>query len=89
MASPALETVLYPFTAFNFAIEISKDGDATVCATRHSGMRRARDDDGSQDDARRRRERTRAAPHGPLSYGQLTLKRGMTASAICGTGSPP
>jgi phage tail-like protein len=81
MANPALETVLYPFTAFNFSIEISKEGDANrLCNAAFA------DCDGLEMtmDVKTIREggaNGRAVRlSGMLNYGQLTLKRGMTAS---------
>ena len=82
MASPALETVHYPFTAFNFSIEISKDGDANrLCNAAFQEC------DGLEMTMEVKTVREGGANGrvlrltGPLSYGQLTLKRGMTASA--------
>jgi phage tail-like protein len=81
MANPALETVHYPFTAFNFTIEISKEGDANrLCNAAFA------DCDGLEMtmDVKTIREGGANARSvrltGPLNYGQLTLKRGMTAS---------
>ena len=81
MANPALETVHYPFTAFNFTIEISKEGDANrLCNAAFA------DCDGLEMtmDVKTIREggaNARAVRlTGPVNYGQLTLKRGMTAS---------
>jgi phage tail-like protein len=82
MANPALETVHYPFTAFNFTIEISKEGDANrLCNAAFA------DCDGLEMtmDVKTIREGGANARSvrltGPLNYGQLTLKRGMTASS--------
>jgi phage tail-like protein len=81
MANPAQETVLYPFTAFNFSIEISKEGDANrLCSAAFSdcdGLEMTMDvktikEGGSNGRAVRLT--------GMVSYGQLTLKRGMTAN---------
>lgn len=82
MANPIDETVKYPFTAFNFAVEIVlKDrGAAPLCSAAFSDCDgldmsmevktiRQGGDNGRQ---------IRFA--GPVSYGTVTLKRGMTAS---------
>jgi len=81
MANPANETVRYPFTAFNFAVEIQVPGVSTgVCnaafaecdgleMTMEVKTIRQGGDNGRQ---------IRLA--GPRSYGTLTLKRGMTAN---------
>jgi phage tail-like protein len=82
MGKAANETVVYPFTAFNFAVEIHVDGvvDGAVCnasfaecdgleMTREVRTLREGGNDGTQ-----------FRLSGPLSYGTLTLKRGMTAN---------
>src|SRR2546421_11413878 len=81
MPNPANETVIYPFTAFNFAVEIDVDGvSPNVCSAAFSdcdGLEMTREiktireggNNGSQ-----------IRLTGPVSYGQLTLKRGMTSS---------
>jgi phage tail-like protein len=82
MSNPALERVpKYPFTAFNFAVEINVDPVSTqICSAAFSEC------DGLEMtvDAKTIREGgnngevVRLA--GPVSYGQVTLKRGMTAN---------
>src|SRR5215469_15921739 len=81
MANTANETVIYPFTAFNFAVEINVTGGSTkVCSAAFS------DCDGLEMtmDVKTIREGGNNATQirllGPVSYGQLTLKRGMTAN---------
>ena len=82
MANPAQETVLQPFTAFNFSIEISKDGDANrLCSAAFS------DCDGLEMTMEVKTIKEGGANGrvvrltGQVAYGQLTLKRGMTANA--------
>jgi phage tail-like protein len=81
MANPANETSMYPFSAFNFAVEINVPGIAPkVCNASFSecdGLDmtmevktiREGGNNGSQ-----------IRLVGAMSFGQLTLKRGMTAS---------
>jgi phage tail-like protein len=82
MSNPALETVHYPFTAFNFAIEISKEGDANrLCNAAFAecdGLEITMDVKTVREGGANGRVLRLS---GPLSYGQLTLKRGMTQSA--------
>jgi len=81
MANPANDTTLYPFTAFNFAVEIAVDGVAPkVCNAAFSecdGLEMTMDvktiREGGNNDRQIRLT-------GPFNYGLLTLKRGMTAS---------
>ena len=81
MANPANETVIYPFTTFNFSVEIWVEGvSEQVCNAAFSEC------DGLEmsNEVKTIREggnnggQIRLA--GPLSFGQLTLKRGMTAN---------
>ena len=81
MADPGDETVRYPFTAFNFAVEITLPGvTGPVCSAAFSdcdGLEMTVDvktirqggDNGRQ-----------IRLTGPASFGLLTLKRGMTRS---------
>lgn len=81
MANPAHETVSYPFTAFNFSVEISKNDDAALlCSAAFAecdGLEMTMDvktirqggDNGRQ-----------VRLTGPMNFAQLTLKRGMTAN---------
>ena len=81
MANPADETVKYPFTAFNFSVEINVQGVAPkVCNASFS------DCDGLEMtmDVKTIREGGNNGKQlrltGPVNFGLLTLKRGMTAS---------
>lgn len=81
MADPANDTVLYPFTAFNFAVEIDvRDVSSRVCNAAFAecdGLEMTVEvktiREGGNNGAQIRLS-------GPLAFGQLTLKRGMTAS---------
>ena len=81
MANPANETVIYPFTAFNFAVEIHVPGVATkVCNAAFSecdGLEMTMEVKTIREGGNNGRQ---IRLTGPLSYGQLTLKRGMTAT---------
>lgn len=79
MPNPANETVRYPFTAFNFAVEIEVPGVAPqICSASFAEC------DGLEltHDVKTIREggNNHAAIRltGPISLGQVTLKRGMT-----------
>jgi len=79
MSNPANETVLYPFTAFNFAVEIEVPGVSTqACSAAFAecdGLDMTVDiktiREGGNNTAQIRLP-------GAVSYGTLTLKRGMT-----------
>src|SRR5205814_1291777 len=81
MANPANDTVVYPFVAFNFAVEIDVDGvSQKVCNAAFSecdGLEMTMDvktiREGGNNGAQIRLT-------GPLNFGMVTLKRGMTAS---------
>ena len=81
MANPAHETVRYPFTAFNFSIEISKEGDASqLCSAAFSdcdGLEITMDVKTIKEGGANGRV---VRLTGPSTFGQLTLKRGMTAN---------
>src|SRR6059058_1234277 len=81
MPNPANETVIYPFTAFNFAVEIDVDGvRPNVCSAAFSdcdGLEMTREMKTIREGGNNG-EQIRLT--GPVSYGQLTLKRGMTGS---------
>jgi phage tail-like protein len=81
MATPANETVLYPFTAFNFAVEIHVPGVASkVCNAAFSecdGLEMTMEVKTIREGGNNGRQ---IRLTGPLNYGQLTLKRGMTAA---------
>jgi phage tail-like protein len=81
MANPANETIIYPFTTFNFSVEIRVEGvSEQVCSASFSecdGLEmttevktiREGGNNGSQ-----------IRLTGPSAFAQLTLKRGMTAN---------
>jgi phage tail-like protein len=81
MANPANETIIYPFTSFNFSVEIRVEGvSEQVCNASFSecdGLEmttevktiREGGNNGSQ-----------VRLTGPMAFGQLTLKRGVTAN---------
>jgi len=84
MANPANDTVIYPFTTFNFAVEIdlseSPSGGSRLCNAAFSecdGLEMTMEPktlrEGGNNGAVIRLA-------GPTSFGSLTLKRGMTAS---------
>ena len=81
MASPAEETVHYPFTAFNFAVEIRVPGLASkVCEAAFSecdGLEMTMDIKTIREGGNNGRQ---IRLTGPLNMGMLTLKRGMTRS---------
>jgi phage tail-like protein len=80
MANAANETVRYPFTAFNFAVEINVPGMSTkVCSAAFSecdGLEQTMDVKTIREGGSNARQIRLA---GAVSYSQLTLKRGMTA----------
>jgi phage tail-like protein len=77
----ANETVLYPFTAFNFSVEITKAGDAArLCSAAFAecdGLEMSMEVKTIREGGANGRQ---VRLTGPLTYGQVTLKRGMTAS---------
>ena len=79
MPNPANETVTYPFTAFNFAVEISiTDGSPLVCHAAFSecdGLEMTLEPKTIREGGNNGRQ---IRLTGPVAYGQLTLKRGMT-----------
>jgi len=81
MPNPANETVLYPFTAFNFAVEIHVPEVASkVCNAAFSecdGLEMTMDVKTIREGGNNGKQ---IRLTGPLNYGQLTLKRGMTAN---------
>lgn len=72
---------LYPFNAFNFAIEIDRpDGGGTLCEASFAecdGLEMTMEIKTIREGGNNGRQIRLA---GPLAYGQLTLKRGMTPS---------
>lgn len=81
MANPALETVAYPFTAFDFAVEIQVPGITTrACSASFAecdGLETTMEVKTIREGGNNGRQIRMA---GALAYGSLTLKRGMTAS---------
>ena len=81
MANPAFETVVYPFTAFNFAVEIEVPGVTTLAC---SGAFAECDGLEMTMDVKTIREGGNNTQQlrltGAVNYGTLTLKRGMTAN---------
>ncbi len=81
MSNQANETIKYPFTAFNFAVEISVPGvSSKVCSAAFSEcdgldmtmeVKTIREGGNSS---------TQYRLAGPVAYGQLNLKRGMTGT---------
>jgi len=81
MPDPASETIIHPFTAFNFAVEIEVEPVASkVCNAAFAEC------DGLEItmEAKTIREGGNNGKQirltGPFAYGQLTLRRGMTAN---------
>jgi phage tail-like protein len=81
MATPANETVLYPFTAFNFAVEIHVPGIApkvyNAAFSDCDGLEMTMEVKTIREGGNNGRQ---IRLTGPLNFGQLTLKRGMTAA---------
>ena len=81
MGNPANETVRYPFTSFNFSVEIEVPGiSQEVCSASCSecdGLEMSMEVKTIREGGNNG-EQIRLT--GPFAYGQLTLKRGMTAT---------
>jgi phage tail-like protein len=81
MANPANETVVYPFTAFNFSVEIIKVGEAErLCSAAFAecdGLEVTMDVKTIREGGNNGRQ---IRLTGAYNYGQVTLKRGMTAN---------
>lgn len=81
MANPANETVLYPFTAFNFAVEIEvPDVSSEVCSAAFAecdGLEMNMDVKTIREGGNNTQQ---VRLTGAVNYGTLTLKRGMTAN---------
>src|SRR5258705_13995770 len=81
MANPANETVIYPFTSFNFSVEITKEGEAEqLCSAAFAecdGLEMTMDVKTIREGGNNGRQ---IRLTGPLNLGLLTLKRGMTPS---------
>jgi phage tail-like protein len=79
--SPSLETVSPPYAAFNFAVEISVPGVApSLCNAAFAecdGLEMTMDVKTIREGGN---NGTQIRLTGPVNYGQVTLKRGMTAS---------
>lgn len=79
MADPANETVRYPFTAFNFAVEVRVPGVSDrVCGAAFAecdGLEMTMDVKTVREGGGNGRQIRLA---GPVGFGTLTLKRGMT-----------
>jgi phage tail-like protein len=79
VANPADETVRYPFTAFNFAVEINVPGlSSKVCHAAFSecdGLEMTMDVKTIREGGNNGRQ---IRLSGPLNFASLTLKRGMT-----------
>jgi phage tail-like protein len=77
----ANETVVYPFTAFNFRVEIRVDGVAMqICDAAFSecdGLEMTMDVKTIREGGNNGKQ---IRLTGPLNFGQCTLKRGMTAT---------
>src|SRR5207244_5864022 len=81
MANPANETIRYPFTAFNFAVEINLPGvSPKICSAAFAecdGVEMTMDVKTIREGGNNGRQ---IRLTGPLNLGLLTLKRGMTPS---------
>jgi phage tail-like protein len=81
MANPANETIRYPFTSFNFVVEIRLPGKSgTLCSASFSecdGLEMTMEVKTIREGGNNGKQLRLA---GPVGYGQLALKRGMTAS---------
>lgn len=79
MANSANETVAYPFTSFNFAVEINAPGvSEQICGAAFQecdGLEMTMDVKTIREGGN---NGTQIRLTGPMNYGQLTLKRGMT-----------
>jgi phage tail-like protein len=81
MANPAQETIVYPFTAYNFAVEIEVPGVMTqVCEGAFSecdGLEMTMDVKTIREGGNNTQQFRLT---GAVNYGTLTLKRGMTSN---------
>lgn len=81
MPNPKDEQVTYPFTAFNFGVEINVEGVAErVCDASFAecdGLEMSMDVKTIREGGNNGRQ---IRLTGPLSFGQVTMKRGMTAN---------
>jgi phage tail-like protein len=80
-SNPANETVIYPFTNFNFSVEFNVEGvSSKVCNAAFSdcdGLEMTMEVKTIREGGNNGRQ---IRLTGPIGYGQLTLKRGMTAN---------
>ena len=81
MANPKDEQVTYPFTAFNFAVEIKVDGVAMqvvdAAFSECDGLEMTMDVKTIREGGNNGKQ---IRLTGPLTFGQVTMKRGMTAN---------
>ena len=81
MANPAKEQVAYPFTAFNFAVEIKVDGVAMqvvdAAFAECDGLEMTMDVKTIREGGNNGKQ---IRLTGPLTFGQVTMKRGMTSN---------
>ena len=81
MPDLANETVIYPFTAFNFSIEINKSGESQLlCAAAFAecdGLEMTMDVKTIREGGNNGKQ---IRLTGAFNYGQVTMKRGMTAN---------
>jgi len=81
VANPANEQVAYPFTAFNFAVEIKVDGVAMqvvdAAFSECDGLEMSMEVKTIREGGNNGRQ---IRLTGPLTFGQVTMKRGMTAN---------
>ena len=81
MARPALESVIHPFTAFNFTVEIVRDDAATPLVS--AAFAECNGLELTQDIKTVREGGTNGAQirlAGPAAFGTITLRRGMTGN---------
>jgi phage tail-like protein len=80
-SNPANETIIYPFTTFNFSVEINVEGGSPkVCNAAFSecdGLDMTMEVKTIREGGNNGKQ---IRLTGPVSYGQLILKRGMTAN---------
>jgi phage tail-like protein len=81
MANPANEQVVYPFTAFNFAVEITVEGSSSpivdAAFSECDGLEMTMEVKTIREGGNNGRQ---IRLTGPVSFGQVTMKRGMTAN---------
>jgi phage tail-like protein len=81
MANPADEQIAYPFTNFNFAVEIKVEGVATqvvdAAFAECDGLEMAMEVKTIREGGNNGKQ---IRLTGPLTFGQVTMKRGMTAN---------